>query len=573
MNTQRQEVSNAALTKVPSLSLDSTGDSNLDHWQELLVRAITPTYGSHVVSAITDGIMPIFKTSVAPKGSSKDAKKRIIAKNEDICKQEITFYKDCDKAVGTIMSTISQDSLTRLKEHVDYEHVRNKDGLINIIRFMSLVRSTHQMQDDFVLKQAKKEELYSMKQGEEETIMVFLERVKLVAKAAFNEGGFDQAKFMPTFIKNCNAKFKSLPTEEIFDKTVYKFLQKIDDGSMPEEERTLFKLISTIEQNAIRIHKLSSNFRGPSSATMHDSSGTAMVASQNSNGKNTSNEGADNKLHCNFCANLPDNGQFKVFNTLNPGNHTDKNCYRRKKAVKLLAQSLNADNNGDNQGSRSPQASKANEGERDGKLQNRKRNLNDKKNNNNKKRQVVEGSKNAATPNGKVFATNAEYAQDDEEIDQGWITTEDHLVLSVQSEARNLNDPYEVSVVVDSACDKNMFNNKNMFIGELQKLKRHIRMNGIGNGSVIATQEGPTIFGKALYTPDIPYNLLSHPQMVREGAIDSTRIKYHAAKVQGALDSYSYPDIYGNMREFAPIPDIPVISKLYQHVYRLGELN
>ena len=562
----------STMDKIPMLSWDITKGSNYVKWFELLVKEITRIFGSIVGNAMTEGTVPKFKLEKAPQGSSKAMKKYVKDKNEEIQKQEIAFHKDCDKAVATIMTKISEDSTTRMKGHANFKQIRNRDGRYNMVLFMCLVRATHQLPNNHLIRQSKRDELLTMTQGDVETIMNFLERVITTAKIAYPDGDFNQANHISTFIKNTNSTFKQLPTEEIFHKTIFEFLEKIDDDSMPEQDRTLFKLISVVEDTAIKYNTLNSNMnRSPAAFKSEvNSEGTVMVASQNNNGKSSSKDNGAKNSCCTFCNGLPEDYPGNI----NSKNHTIEKCFRYNSYLEMLEQSRNAGMKGGTRENRPAQARNTNEREENN--QNRKRNRNAKKNNNNnKRRQIGEGSKNAATPaattNGKVFTTNAEYAQDDEEIGQGWITTEDHIVLSAQSESRQLND--EVAIVADSACDMNMFNNRRMFIGELQKRKRPIRMRGIGNGSVIATHEGDTVFGKALYTPEIPYSLLSHPQMVREGAIDSTRIKYHAAKVQGDLDSYSYPDIYGNMREFAPIPDIPAISKLYQHVYRLGELN
>ena len=576
MNSSRQDVL-GAMSKIPQLTLDSEGESNIDTWEELMVPAITTIFGSHVAAAITEGTVPKFKSSFAPRGSNKETKKKIDAKNEEIHKQEIKFYENCDKAVAIIMTTMSRDSTTRLKRHADFEQVKNKDGLYNIIQFMALVRSTHQLQDNQAVRQSKKNELHAMKQGDEEKIMVFLERVYSVAKVAYPDGHFNQAKFLPTFIANCNDAFKALPTEEEFVKIVGKFLDEIHNESMPEKDRTLFKFISVVENTAMKHNKLSANIHLRSSPAKTESSSMAMVAAQVKIGKSPNKNGDDNNLHCRFCEGLPED----KFRNVNPDNHPEERCFRKKKAIELLSKMQYAGNNGDTRDNRSSLASNANEVEREGNSQNRKRFRKGKNNNNPIKRQAVEASqKNVAqniaqqVPNksGRVFTTLSDYAQDDVETGTAWITTEDYNALSIQSTLRGINNPSMKSLVVDNACDRNLIKDIELFIGELQDCFP-VRMNGIGNGSVVATQKGPTIFGMGLYTPTIGFNLLSHPQMIREGAIDSTRIKYNAPRVQGALDSFVYPDIYGEMREFAPIPGIPTASKLYQHVFRPGKSN
>ena len=224
MNSNKSEVT-SAVAKVPVLSFSITSGSNYEEWHEMMTKAVSTVYGSKIGNAITDGTVPEFEVLRSKKTSSKATKRLIIAKNEDSRKQEIAFHNECDKAVATIMSTISKDSATRLKGHSDFKQIRKKNGLYNIFRFMSLVKATHQLPDNFLVRQSKRDELMTMSQDEGETIMIFLERVKTTVKGAYPDGDFDEANYMSTFIKNSNSTFKALPTPDIFERTILSFLE------------------------------------------------------------------------------------------------------------------------------------------------------------------------------------------------------------------------------------------------------------------------------------------------------------------------------------------------------------
>jgi hypothetical protein len=281
------KIDTSAMSKVPMLSFSITSGSNYEDWFEPMTKAVSTVFGSKVGNAITEGNVPEFEVLRPRKSSSKATKRLIIAKNEDTRKQEIAFHNECDRAVATIVNTISKDSATRLKGHSDFSLIRKKNGLYNIFRFMSLVKATHQLPDNFLVRQSKKDELMTMSQGEDESTMIFLERVKTTAKVAYPDGNFDEAKYMSTFIKNSNSTFKALPTEEIFDRNILSFLEKVDDGSIPLQDRTLFKMISMVEEAAIRYNTLAANIRSSPAARKVDSNsgGTAMMAAQNKNGK------------------------------------------------------------------------------------------------------------------------------------------------------------------------------------------------------------------------------------------------------------------------------------------------
>ena len=297
-------------------------------------------------------------------------------------------------------------------------------------------------------------------------------------------------------------------------------------------------MISFIEERAVKHNHLMRNIRSSPMAFKTDSSSSAegavmLTANNNKNGKNVKKEDAI-KANCTFCSLLPENGSFK---NINPDNHSDSNCFKRNAHVK--EDSSNKKRSGD-------------DGNRNGSVNRNTRPMNEDK--------------------GRVFISqNAQFDDDDSDNGVSYISEEDALVLTAQNTLRGINNPELYSFVVDTACDKNMIKDKELFIGEMFNLSRPVKMRGVGNGTVTATKGGDTIFGTAIFTPEVGYNLLSHPQLIREGAIDATRITYIAPKFQGGLDSLLYPDIYGVMREFAPIANIAVASNLYQHVIKVEQ--
>jgi len=572
--------------KIGLLQHSLNGTSNFQEWNEGLVAGIEKQFGSKVANPFQNGSEPNFTMMKAPTNATSANKKAIKKANEETLKDAKQYRKDVDRAVAAALLTMSKDSLARIKRHDGFENIRDQDKLYNPLRFISLVKETHQLTDNFLVRQAKRNELNSMTQGTEEPVMLYLERVIATSELAFPNETFDQVLFMSTFIKNTNSSFKSIPTEALFDKNIQEYLQKIEDDAIPENKRNLFHMITFIEEEAVKHNHLMRNIRASPMISKTDSSssddGAVMLAY---NGKNV--KGDETKKNCTFCSLLPEDGSFK---NINAGNHTDSNCFRRQKASELLASANinkmgNAGNNNNNAKSNRKEKSKPVRGRNDKDdqrgEQSRKRNERDgAESNNNKKRGDDEGNRNGAfrnqrqkNDNGRVFMLQDKQYEDDSDDGIAFVSEEDAQVLTAQNTLRGINNPNMFSLVIDNANDRNMIRDPELFIGDIFNLARPVKMKGVGNGTVTATKGGHTIFGTAIFTPEIGYNLLSHPQLIREGAIDSTRIKYIAPKFQGGLDSMLYPDIYGVMREFAPIPTIAVASNLYQHVIKVDKLK
>ena len=336
MNDFSERDGTSSLPKIVHLQHNLEEGSNWQEWNEHFSTAIEKTFGSKVANAFQNGTEPSFVLKKASINASSAKKRAVKKENEETLRDAKQYRKDADKAVAAAMQTMSKDSLSRLKRHPDFNNIRDQDKLYNPLRFSSLVKLTHQLTDNFMVRQAKRNELNAMTQGLDETIMIFLERVIATAKLAFPNDGFDQVFFMSTFIKNTNSSFKALPTEELFDKNIQEFLQLIEDDAILEDKRTLFDMISFIEERAVKHNHLMRNIRSSPMAFKTDSSSSAegavmLTANNNKNGKNVKKEDAI-KANCTFCSLLPENGSFK---NINPDNHSDSNCFRRKKASEL----------------------------------------------------------------------------------------------------------------------------------------------------------------------------------------------------------------------------------------------
>ena len=93
----------------------------------------------------------------------------------------------------------------------------------------------------------------------------------------------------------------------------------------------------------------------------------------------------------------------------------------------------------------------------------------------------------------------------------------------------------------DNCASVHCFNEIALFPEGLRK--EITTVGGVGNGTIMSRFRGHTIFGDATFSPEYPFNLVSHKQMVLQNLfLDPEKIKH---------DIFSYPDIYGNIHDFS----------------------
>lgn len=203
VSSQKAVTAKQSEATLPTLQFSTTssgGRNNVRGWSKAHEDHILRAFGHQLHDAVKNEVKPAFIIKNYPAGNNLAQIDAVKSENQLTLKSKQQFFQDSSKCIGHLRQHMSEDNTSRVERHAEYPSVVNHDKTMDIIKFIKIVRSTHESGAGASgLGMAMRIQGFeTLKQYEKESLEVYASRYYDSLKEA-QEAGYHAPNESPSF--------------------------------------------------------------------------------------------------------------------------------------------------------------------------------------------------------------------------------------------------------------------------------------------------------------------------------------------------------------------------------------